>query len=64
MSQESSTPYFRRFLRYALNYKLLLVVAIVTGIFKFGTNYTFPWLIGAAIDEVIEPTTPRVTQRS
>ena len=47
--------YFRRFLAYALDYKVLLVVAIVMGIGKFGINYTFPWLIGTAIDRVIAP---------
>ncbi|GIW77048.1 MAG: putative multidrug export ATP-binding/permease protein YgaD [Phycisphaerae bacterium] len=46
---------FRRFLGYVLDYKALLVVAILAGLSKFAFNYTFPWLIGAAVDHVVEP---------
>ncbi len=34
---------------------MLLGVAILAGLSKFAFNYSFPWLIGAAIDRVIEP---------
>jgi subfamily B ATP-binding cassette protein MsbA len=47
--------YFRRFLAYALDYKALLLIAIGMGVAKFTVNYTFPWLIGSAIDDVIAP---------
>lgn len=45
----------RRFFGYVLDYKALLFVAILAGLSKFAFNYTFPWLIGAAIDQVVEP---------
>ena len=32
------------------------------GILKFGMNYTFPWLIGSAIDYVIRPVNPDTTE--
>jgi ABC-type multidrug transport system fused ATPase/permease subunit len=54
--------YFRRFLAYALDYKALLGVAVAMGILKFGMNYTFPWLIGSAIDYVIRPVNPDTTE--
>jgi subfamily B ATP-binding cassette protein MsbA len=47
--------YFRRFLAYAFDYRGLLVLALSSGVMKFAMNYTFPWLIGAAIDKVIKP---------
>ena len=47
--------HFRRFLAYALNYKALVIFAISMGVVKFTMNYTFPWLIGSAIDRVIRP---------
>jgi subfamily B ATP-binding cassette protein MsbA len=46
---------FRRFLIYALDYRALLVTSILFGIGKFALNYSFPWLIGSAIDHVIAP---------
>lgn len=59
MSQTESDPVrpgnLRRFLSYVLDYKMLLGVAILAGLSKFAFNYSFPWLIGAAIDRVIEP---------
>lgn len=45
----------RRFFAYVFDYKTLLVFAIVAGLGKFGLNYSFPWLIGAAVDRVIAP---------
>jgi subfamily B ATP-binding cassette protein MsbA len=44
--------YFRRFLAYALDYKWLLSLAILAGITKFGVNYTFPWLVGSAVNTI------------
>ncbi|HEY0007962.1 MAG TPA: hypothetical protein VGB55_04485, partial [Tepidisphaeraceae bacterium] len=44
-----------RFLAYVSDYKTLLVLAIVAGLTKFGLNYTFPWLIGSAVDHVMTP---------
>ena len=45
----------RRFFAYVFDYKTLLVLTIVAGLSKFTLNYSFPWLIGAAVDRVIEP---------
>lgn len=45
----------KRFFAYVFDYKLLLVSAVVAGVGKFGLNYTFPWLIGTAVDRVIKP---------
>ncbi len=45
----------RRFLNYVFAYKTLLVFAITAGVLKFAMNYTFPWLIGSAVDRVIDP---------
>ncbi len=42
-----------RFLAYVLDYKALLLFAIFAGLAKFSLNYTFPWLIGTAVDKVI-----------
>jgi subfamily B ATP-binding cassette protein MsbA len=55
MIPPSRGHYFRRFLAYALDYKALLAVAICMGVLKFSMNYTFPWLIGSAVDYVIDP---------
>jgi ABC-type multidrug transport system fused ATPase/permease subunit len=55
VSASPRSHYFRRFLAYALDYRALLIVAVSMGILKFGMNYTFPWLIGSAIDHVIAP---------
>lgn len=43
----------RRFLAYVLDYKTLLIVTILCGFAKFGLNYSFPWLIGTAVDRVM-----------
>jgi subfamily B ATP-binding cassette protein MsbA len=48
--RKPSDKYLRRFLAYALAYKGLLAAAIAAGLFKFGLNYSFPWLIGEATD--------------
>jgi len=50
------TQYFRRFFAYALSYRGLLALAIFMGVTKFTVNYTFPWLIGSAVN-VIAPHT-------
>lgn len=55
MPEAPRTRYFRRFLAYALDYKALLLIAVGMGVAKFTVNYTFPWLIGSAIDDVIAP---------
>src|SRR5690606_29610452 len=47
--------YFRRFLRYALDYRGLLIFAILMGIGKFMLNYVFPWIGGTGIDMVVRP---------
>ncbi len=47
--------YARRFFSYAFAYKWLLVVAIFAGFAKFLFNYSFPWLLGLAVDRVVEP---------
>ena len=54
----------RRFFGYVFDYKTLLVFAVVAGLGKFALNYSFPWLIGAAVDRVIAPPagTPRETR--
>lgn len=44
-----------RFLAYALEYKPLLAVALITGIAKFLLALTFPWLTGMAVDHVLAP---------
>ncbi|MBA2434516.1 MAG: ABC transporter ATP-binding protein, partial [Chthoniobacterales bacterium] len=67
LNPSSSSPikdprYFRRFLAYAFDYKRLLIVALLAGVMKFAVNYTFPWLIGAAIDKVIKPVDETVTE--
>jgi subfamily B ATP-binding cassette protein MsbA len=62
MSASSGPSYFKRFLAYALNYRLLLAGTILTGITKFALNYTFPWLIGSAIDHVVKPIDLSATQ--
>ncbi len=61
MSQLDHEPVRRRaagrFFAYVFDYRALLVFAIVAGLAKFTLNYSFPWLIGAAVDRVIRPTT-------
>jgi subfamily B ATP-binding cassette protein MsbA len=44
-----------RFFAYVRDYRLLLVATICAGLTKFALNYTFPWLIGSAVDHVMEP---------
>lgn len=56
-----SGRYLRRFLAYALSYRVLLICAILAGLAKFGMNYTFPWLIGTALDKVVVPVDPQAT---
>jgi ABC-type multidrug transport system fused ATPase/permease subunit len=69
MSPPSRKQYFRRFLAYALDYKALLAVAIFMGVLKFAMNYTFPWLIGSAVDTIAPklvegaPPPPPIDQR-
>ncbi|MFT3788285.1 MAG: ABC transporter ATP-binding protein [Tepidisphaeraceae bacterium] len=46
--------YGRRFLAYVFEYKLLFACAIAAGIAKFTFNYSFPWLIGNAVDTVFD----------
>ncbi len=58
MSDTNRRSDLRRFLSYGFDYKLLLLGAILAGFGKFGLNYSFPWLIGTAIDTVIEPKVP------
>jgi subfamily B ATP-binding cassette protein MsbA len=50
-----SPRYFRRFLAYALDYRGLLAIAVAMGISKFLVNYTFPWLIGSAVNTITAP---------
>jgi subfamily B ATP-binding cassette protein MsbA len=45
-----------RFLAYVTDYRGLLTLAVVAGLGKFALNYSFPWVIGSAIDRVIKPT--------
>ncbi len=45
----------RRFLAYAFDYKKLIVLAIATGVLKFTASFSFPWLLGSALDHVIAP---------
>ncbi len=52
---EPDSKYLRRFLAYALSYKGLLAVAIGMGLLKFMSNFSFPWLIGTALDHVVSP---------
>ena len=52
---ESDRHAVRRFLAYVLDYKTLLAVTIGCGFAKFGLNYTFPWLIGTAVDRAMTP---------
>jgi subfamily B ATP-binding cassette protein MsbA len=47
-----------RFFAYVGEYKLLLAIAILAGLSKFALNYSFPWLIGAALDNAIKPDPP------
>ncbi|HEV7301529.1 MAG TPA: ABC transporter ATP-binding protein [Tepidisphaeraceae bacterium] len=47
-----------RFFAYVRDYRALLALAIFAGFGKFALNYTFPWLIGSAIDHVIQPLNP------
>jgi subfamily B ATP-binding cassette protein MsbA len=61
MPPTSKSQYFRRFLAYTLDYKWLLAIAISMGLAKFAMNYTFPWLIGAAVDHVVKPEDPATT---
>ncbi len=58
MAAPTKTHYFRRFLAYALNYKGLLAVAITVGVAKFTLQYTFPWIGGEGIDQVVAPDDP------
>lgn len=44
-----------RFFAYVADYKPLLTLAVLAGLAKFALNYSFPWLLGAAVDHVIEP---------
>lgn len=60
-AMSSRGHYFRRFLAYALEHKALLIFTICMGLVKFGMNYTFPWLTGAALDKVIRPIDPAAT---
>jgi ABC-type multidrug transport system fused ATPase/permease subunit len=62
MPPTSKSQYFRRFLAYTLDYKSLLALAIFMGLAKFAMNYTFPWLIGAAVDHVVKPEDPATTE--
>ncbi|HMO27540.1 MAG TPA: hypothetical protein PKB10_14865, partial [Tepidisphaeraceae bacterium] len=55
MPQPSKPRYFRRFLAYTLNYRSLLAIAISMGVAKFLVNYTFPWLIGSAVNTFAPP---------
>ena len=52
-----------RFFAYVLDYKALLVVTILFGFSKFGLNYTFPWLIGKAVDRVMRPDAGTINER-
>jgi subfamily B ATP-binding cassette protein MsbA len=61
MPPTSKAQYFRRFLAYTVDYKYLLAIAISMGLAKFAMNYTFPWLIGAAVDHVVKPEDPATT---
>jgi subfamily B ATP-binding cassette protein MsbA len=61
MPPTSKSQYFRRFLAYTVDYKYLLAIAISMGLAKFAMNYTFPWLIGAAVDHVVKPEDPATT---
>ena len=47
--------YFKRLVRYALRYKVLLAVTVGAGLLSMGLTFVFPWLIGATIDRVIAP---------
>ena len=62
MPPTSKSQYFRRFLAYTLDYKSLLALAIFMGLAKFAMNYTFPWLIGAAVDHVVKPEDAATTE--
>ena len=55
MTASGPTGCFRRFLAYALDYKGLLVLAVLGGGLKFSLSYVFPWITGSAIDHVIRP---------
>ncbi|CAN5435528.1 ABC transporter ATP-binding protein [soil metagenome] len=44
-----------RFFAYVGEYRALLVVAVLSGMAKFGLNYVFPWLIGSLISHTIQP---------
>ncbi len=55
MPTPASPHYFRRFLRYALDYKGLLATAVGMGVGKFTLAYGFPWIGGEGIDKIVKP---------
>ncbi|MBC7783834.1 MAG: ABC transporter ATP-binding protein [Burkholderiales bacterium] len=55
IEQPVPRPSLKRFLAYLLDYKPMLFLAIFAGLSKFALNYTFPWLIGSALDHVMVP---------
>ncbi len=52
---DSERASLKRFLGYIFDYKPMLAAAIIAGLAKFSLNYTFPWLIGSAVDHAMEP---------
>jgi ABC-type multidrug transport system fused ATPase/permease subunit len=63
MPVPQKTQYFRRFLAYALDYKGLLIIAILMGIAKFSLSYGFPWIAGEGINLIVKArdSEPRLT---
>jgi subfamily B ATP-binding cassette protein MsbA len=59
MSASSSSArtrqYFRRLLSYAMAYKGLLLLTVITGVIGFAVTFVYPRLIGLLIDHVIAP---------
>src|SRR5688572_28880359 len=49
----SQLRYFRQLFKYALRYKPLLALTVLMGVLGFAVTFVFPWLIGSAIDRVV-----------
>lgn len=47
------SPTFRRFLRYARPYRVLVIASIVCGVLKFTLALLLPWALGLVTDHVI-----------
>ncbi len=56
------SPTFRRFLRYARPYRVLVIASIICGVLKFTLALMLPWAVGLVTDHVILADAPVETK--